>query len=137
MHKELLERVMELLLKGDSAVLAALRMQFQNSAIDSIEETGAGVFVDFEVSDSSLKLELQGVKKDFVFGDVFGVIDDVFGAVGFILFVKNGYISMLEGYSNIPEGWERVDNTMELKYIGEGTRDMTEISSKWTETGKE
>ena len=121
---------MSLLLSGDSIVLQQLKKQYENSKIIDIKETGKGIFVDFEVLDSSLGIKLDGVKKDFAFGDMYGKINDKYGDVEFILFVKDGYITMLEGFTYFSDGWSKVADTITLKYFNKD-RNINELESAW------
>ena len=130
MYEELINRVMDLLLSGESNILHILKKQFQNCNIKKIEETGSGVYVDFEIKDQSLRLEFDDTKGSFAFGDVYGTVDNFFGAVGFVLFVKNGYITTLEGYSNIPSSWCKVSADIPLGY-DEEKRNIAELEKTW------
>lgn len=131
MNNELIiKKVMSLLLSGDSNVLQQLEKQYENSKIVDIKETGKGIFVNFEVLDSSLRINLGGVKKDFVFGDVYGKINDEYGNVEFILFVRGGYITMLEGFTYFPDGWSKVTKTIALEYFNDD-RNINELESSW------
>ncbi|MFV0503300.1 MAG: hypothetical protein ACK5LT_04955 [Lachnospirales bacterium] len=129
-NKLIIQKVMNLLLSGNSAVLKQLMKQYKNSKITDIKETGKGVFVDFKILDTSLKLNLKGVKKDFAFGDVYGEISTEYGDVEFILFVKDGYITMLEGFTYFSDGWSRVTNKTVFRYFN-GDRDINELDKKW------
>ncbi|MDF9838029.1 MULTISPECIES: hypothetical protein [unclassified Breznakia] len=129
-NKLIIKKAMNLLLNGNSAVLKQLTKQYENSKITDIRETGKGIFVDFKVLDTSLKLNLKGVKKDFVFGDVYGEISTEYGDVEFILFVKDGYITMLEGFTYFSDGWSKVTNETVFRYFN-GDRDINELDKKW------
>ena len=128
MHKQLTNRVMNLLLAGDHYVLTVLRNQFHSASISSVEDTSVGMFVDFSVSEPERLEEQKGVKRDFEVGDVHGIAGR--SGVGFILFVRDGCISMLEGYSYEDADWEKVTDDIELTY-GDHGRDFKTLSSSW------
>lgn len=129
MYEKLCDRVMNMLLAGDLEVLKILKKQYAKSKIISIEETGKGIFVEFETSEEPLP-NSNKIKQDFVFGDVNGIVDEIIGAVGFILFVRDGYIVTLEGYSNVPGSWEKVNENLNLIYMPE-KRDLKKIEKSW------
>ena len=129
MYKQLTSRVMNMLLAGDYYVLNVLRNQFHSAVISSVEDTGVGMFVKFVISESERIDEQKGVKRDFAFGDVHGVVG-ASGGVGFILFVRDGCISVLEGYSYDSADWKKVTDDIVLEY-GENGRDFERLSSAW------
>lgn len=128
--KLIIHKVMSLLLSGDLKVLKQLMKQYKNSEIIDIKETGKGIFVDFKVLDSSLKLDLEGVKNNFVFGDVYGEINTEYGDVEFILFIENGYIKVLEGFTYFPDGWNKVTDEIVFKYFN-GNRNIHSLEERW------
>lgn len=125
LHEKLVEDVMDMLLEGNLELLQVIKKQYNASTIKSIEDTGAGFYVNFEVRDISLKL--QSPKDNISFGDVYGMYDGIFGAVGFVLFIRNGFISCLEGYSNIGGLWPTDDTDIELYYSTQGQRDFSNL----------
>jgi hypothetical protein len=131
MHRQLTNRVMNLMLEGDHYVLKTLREQFFSAQIESIEDTGVGMFVDFLVSGVDAVDNQKGVRKNFAFGDVHGEVEGSAG-VGFVLFIKEGYISMLEGYSYEDDAWKKVTENIKLNY-GENGRNIDVLSTSWKE----
>lgn len=125
LHEELTKKVMNLLLAGNTKTLRELRRQYEKSQIISIEDTGIGFYINFEVSDSNLKLHLH--KDCFNFGDVYGIYNGVFGAVGFILFIRNGFISCLEGFNSNGEKWPSKDIDIRLCYDTRGERNIPNV----------
>ena len=55
-HKKLVDRVMKMLLEGQDEFLYKLRIQFESSEILSEEESGVGIFVDFESHKDQIEL---------------------------------------------------------------------------------
>ncbi|QIB75182.1 hypothetical protein G3I44_13365 [Halogeometricum borinquense] len=92
---ELVDAVMEQLLDGDHQYLAILREQYRTAEVD-IEETGAGFFIEFEVSEEA---ETVPVTEDFHFGGVEVTMKGLSHGIGFVLFVRDGVIAELEGYT--------------------------------------
>jgi hypothetical protein len=124
-----LEReVMEMLLRGDDAVLRVLRDQLKASRVTGREFTGTGFYTTFAVPDCVARV--QG-NKSFNFGDVTAEIDGLQSGAGFVLFVKNGVIDFLEGYS-YDEQWPLRVERFTLAYIGGTERDLESLRKKWT-----
>ncbi len=94
-HKKLLEKVMQMILKGKSDVLHKLRKQYQ-IAKKTEEISDVGFYINFELNDEKYLVD----NKSFHIGDVYGTVKDQYAVVGFILFVKEGKIQMLEAYTN-------------------------------------
>lgn len=130
MLEKLRDKAMELLLSGDNPVLEVLRNQFESANVSIVENTGVGLFVEFAISNNVGKIEIEDVKEDFVFGDVYGTIDRIFGAIGFIVFVENGYLKTLEIYSIGLEFWEQITDDINIEYDS-NPRNLTDLEKKW------
>ena len=130
MLEKLRDKAMELLLSGDNPVLEVLRNQFESANVSIVENTGVGLFVEFAISNNVGKIEIEDVKEDFVFGDVYGTIDRIFGAIGFIVFVENGYLKTLEIYSIGSEFWEQITDDINIEYDS-NPRNLTDLEKKW------
>lgn len=124
-HEKLVKDVMNMLLDGESDLLQIIRKQYNIANIKSVEDTGVGFYINFEVPDIGLKL--QSPIDSISFGDVYGIYDGIFGAVGFVLFIRNGFLSCLEGYSNIGDLWPADDNAIKLCYSTQGERDISNL----------
>lgn len=85
---------LHLLLSGDDLSCQSLRNQLNYVAKIERTETGAGVYVVFELGDGVQPLE---TKDSFQISDVFAVSQKC-GEIGFLLFVKEGLIDCLEAY---------------------------------------
>jgi hypothetical protein len=130
MFEKLTKKAMDLLLTGDDYVLKNLRKQYENAIISTIENTNVGLLVSFEIPKSIEKINFKTIKRDFVFGDVFGTVDKVFGAVGFIIFIKDGYLKTLEIYSIGSDIWEQVTDDLDIRYNTE-PRDLEVLAMSW------
>lgn len=117
-HKRLLEKVMQMILKGKSDVLYKLRKQYQ-IAKKTEEISDVGFYINFEMNDEKYLVE----NKSFHIGDVYGTVKDQYAAVGFILFVKNGKIQMLEAYTNGIDKFPKDDEIILTYDNGEKQRD--------------
>ena len=112
-HKKLVDRVMKMLLEGQDEFLYKLRIQFESSEILSEEESGVGIFVDFESHKD--QIELEPIKGRIIFGDVIGMIQKK-PIVGFLLYIEDGLITTLEGYTLGDELWLDNEDEIELSY---------------------
>ena len=128
----LINTAMELLLDGDNQVLEILRNQLMSARISIVENTGVGLFVGFEVPKNIVKVESGDIKKDFVFGDVYGEVSGIYGAIGFLIFVRDGYLKTLEIYSIGSEFWEQVTDDLHIGYKNE-LRNIEELEKSWLE----
>jgi hypothetical protein len=100
---ELVDRLMPLLLGGDHPASAALREQYARAKITTIELTGVGFFVEFEVPPDAPRAAPRNLTGGNVNIHVEGVVHDA----GCVLFVRDGVIDMLEGYTYADEWPER------------------------------
>ena len=129
-HEELEKKLMEMLLSGDDIVLEELRIQYNNSVVESREFTGVGFFTNFNIIPGILPLANS---KNFVFGDINATIEGTKNSLGFILFVRDGYISMLEGYTYGSDKWPDNYSNLVISYFGpEGKRDLQKLREKWS-----
>ena len=92
---EMIDEVMEQLLAGDHPYLPILREQYR-SAHMSVEETGVGYVVEFEIPND---VERIPETADFNFGNVEARMDGLDYGLGFVLFVQDGFITELEGFT--------------------------------------
>jgi hypothetical protein len=123
--------VMSQLLRGDCAVLKALRDQFSVSRVKSREATGVGFYLNFDVSNDfpGVHVELE-CKRDFEVGDVEAEIDSLQHGAGFVLFIRDGRISFLEGYT-YDEPWPDEVKNFSLRYSSGEVRDLDELQRQW------
>lgn len=112
MHEVLADKVVKMLLSGNNEFLQILRNQYENSMIKSIENSTAGFFVNYDVS--NILIENENYMCDCQIGDVYGSVNDIEFAVGFLLYIKNGTIIMLEGYTNAIDNWPDNDDEIIL-----------------------
>ena len=99
--RELIERLMSLLLAGAHPTLAALREQYGSSRVRSIEYTGVGFFAEFDVPDEVSRVE----PASFTGGNVFMRLAGLEAGAGCVLFVHDGRLDMLEGFTYGDERW--------------------------------
>lgn len=85
---------LHLLLSGDDLSSQTLRAQLSYVAKIERTETGAGVYVVFELGDDAPPLENRA---NLQIADVFAVSKRC-DEIGFLLFVKEGLIDCLEAY---------------------------------------
>src|SRR5262245_25790022 len=83
------------LLEGKQPALAALREQFKQAKITSIEATGLGFYVDFEVP-ADLPLTDP---RNFTGGDAVINLEGAQAPAGCVLYVREGRLATLEGYT--------------------------------------
>jgi hypothetical protein len=119
---------MDMILKGDNAVLEGLRAQYLNSVFYEREFTGAGFYTRYKIN---VEIPAVASGKTFQITDVFGNVGDIKNAIGLILFIKDGYLSMLEGYT-IDSVWPQDYSKVTLLYNGQnGKRDFNKLERKW------
>jgi hypothetical protein len=126
MINELERKAMNLLLAGEEPVLAALRAQYQEASIKSIEYTGAGVYINYDVPNSVVNLPKT---LNFRFGDIEGHIDSLKHKIGFLLWIENGVLSFLEIYT-YDESFPSEITDFKLGYI-EGERNLNKLKESW------
>jgi hypothetical protein len=110
-------QVLELLLAGEDPVLAVLQEQMDTAKIESREFTGVGFYLDFEIPNTSKRIQdVLAVKENFCFGDVGAYFDmgDRRQQVGFLLWIKDGYLDNLEAYTYGLEKWPGEDKPFQL-----------------------
>lgn len=117
-HKNLADKVIEMLLQGDSEILKKLKKQYQ-IAKKTEELSDVGFYINFELNDEKYLID----NKSFHIGDVYGSVKDQYAAVGFILFVKDGKIQMLEAYTNGIDKFPKDDEIILTYDNGEKQRD--------------
>jgi hypothetical protein len=105
------QAVLEKLLAGDHAVLAALRAQAARARLTSRENTGVGFHCCLEVPPDVPLV----TPADFELGDVDATIEGLEHGAGFLLFVRGGRMTMLEGYS-YEEPWPQTIRNVNLSY---------------------
>ena len=127
MINELAHKAVELLLAGDDSTLAALRIQYQQSCVHSIELTGVGAYINYEIPESAINLPDS---LSFCFGDIEGNVKPLKHGVGFLLWIKNGKLSFLEIYT-YDEPWPSEIEEISLGYIG-GKRNFEELRKTWS-----
>lgn len=128
-HKELIDKVMKMLLNGDDRILSLLRKQYEASEIVSVKSSAVGFYVDYKVS--RFAVNEYDYNNTFQIGDVDGSINGVDGAVGFVLYIRAGYIVMLEGYTNALDHWPPDEKQIELSYDTGADRDLLSLKKKW------
>ena len=90
------DQVLEMLLRGEDAVLSVLRQQAKQLQVSSRKMTGVGFYTEFVVPSEVPRVP---GRPTFKLGDVNGTADNVKHGLGFLLYVKDGALSMLEGYT--------------------------------------
>lgn len=120
---KLVREVMKMLLAGNSAELEILRSQYDQSSIKSVELTGAGFYIDFDIPGSVQRLDKRC---HMYIGDLGGEVEGLEAGLGFILWIDDGAISSLEGYT-YEEEFPEILTGYRLAYFG-GERDLESIS---------
>jgi len=120
------QAIVTFLLKGESPALHALRIQRENSEIESVENNVVGLYINYT------QTEYSGPRfdSDISFGDIeikFEGNNDLFGA---IIFTKEGVISSMEIYSTGDGFPENIDEPL-MQYRCE-SRDYSEIEKSYT-----
>ena len=99
--RELIDRLMSLLLEGTHPSLAVLRAQHGASRLRSVEFTGHGFFAAFEVPDQVPRVE----PASFTGGNVAMRMSWLETGAGCLLFIREGRLDTLEGYTYGDEAW--------------------------------
>lgn len=129
--------VLNMLLAGDDAVLAALREQLASVTAVSRNLTGHGFYLHFVIPPTTLKLhEILPVKQNFCFGDVVASGESFNSGAGFLLWIQDGVLCTLEGYT-YDEPWPISVNSFEVKYISGEERDYGRLQLQWLKSAKE
>jgi len=84
MINKLVREVMELLLAGDEPIFAALRAQYSTVKIETIELTGVGGYINYNVPETAINLPET---LNFCYADVEGQIVSLKNGVGFLLWI--------------------------------------------------
>jgi len=114
------EKVLEMLLRGESEVLAILRQQAKQAQVSSRQMTGVGFYTEFAVPSDVPRVP---GRPTFKLGDVNGTVDNVNHGLGFLLYVKDGVLSMLEGYT-YDEPWPDEIRGLVLTYSSKQGRNL-------------
>jgi len=112
--------VLAMLLRGDHAVLAALRDQLAAATITRRELTGAGFFIDFAIPAAAPPAPVRTLR----FGDVEASLAGLEHGAGFVLFVNDGRLTMLEGYT-YGEPWPSPVTDFALRYHDPARADLS------------
>lgn len=83
------------MLVGDHPALAALRVQFDRGQVATVELTGAGFFVNYQVPDDTPHAQ----PSDFQGGNARIEAAGVTNGAGCILFVRGGRLAFLDCYT--------------------------------------
>jgi hypothetical protein len=83
------------LLAGDDPQLKVLRAQYEQAHVSSVESSGVGFFVNYEVPDDLA----VAIPPAFAGGDARIAIAGVEFGAGCVLFVREGRLSMFETYT--------------------------------------
>ena len=86
---------MPLLLEGDDPALAILRDQYQRSAISTVEITGHGVYVDFDVPADTMRTDPPSIAG----GNAVIQLDTSPYGAGCVVFVSEGRLQTFEGFT--------------------------------------
>jgi len=121
------KKVMEMLLKGDDAILELLREQYNTVKIKERKFTDTGFFTTFDVKDKNVIIPNC---KSFNFGDIVGEMENLKYGIGFILFIKDGILNILEGYT-YEEKWPKIITKYQFHYISGNERDLNKLREKW------
>jgi hypothetical protein len=89
------------LLVGDDPQLKILRVQFEQARVSSVESSGVGFFVNYDVSEQLA----AAVHSDFAGGDARITIAGLEAGAGCVLFVRGGHLALLETYTCWGERW--------------------------------
>lgn len=100
------------LLVGDHRAIAALRAQYDRSRIATVEMTGVGFFVNYDVPDDIP----PAVPSDFAGGTAEIHIAGLDHPAGCVLFVRAGHLSMLEVYI-VDKEWPDDDTVLSVERI--------------------
>jgi hypothetical protein len=114
---ELEERILAMLLQGDSAVLAVLRAQHGACKVADRDFTGIGCFSNFDVPADVARL---GIVSDFRIGDVYAEITGLKSTAGFILLIRSGVIDSLECFTQ-GESWPDDARLVRAYYVRPAT----------------
>lgn len=101
------EKVVEMLLSGETDELRRLRNQYE-AAETTLERSTTGFFVHFDVPDDTEPIE---TKERTILRGVYATVDCLQHGMDFMLFVDDGRLSMLEGYTHqeeLPDDMETV-----------------------------
>ncbi|MDD6734608.1 MAG: hypothetical protein PUE21_08740 [Lachnospiraceae bacterium] len=129
-HEELIKEVMDRLLSGPNELVGQLKDQYNSLKVISVEDTGAGFYVDFGKKNEDLEaLDNNTFLPSFQIGDVYGNIKGTPTAVGFILFINDGFIKMLEAYTIMVDSWPN-DRDIELIYDTGKERNVEVLKKK-------
>ena len=92
---ELVRHLMPLLLEGDDPALAILRDQYHRSTISTVEITGHGIYVDFDVPADTMRTDPPSIAG----GNAFIQLDTSPHGAGCVVFVTEGRLETFEGFT--------------------------------------
>ena len=98
---DLAARLVPQLLAGDNPQLKLLRAQFPHARVSSVESSGVGFFVNYDVPEQLAAT----VPSDFAGGDARIKIAGLETGAGCILFVRGGRLAFFETYVYGDESW--------------------------------
>ena len=92
---ELVRHLMPLLLEGDDPALATLRDQYQQATVSTVEITGHGVYVDFDVPADTMPADPAYITG----GNAVIQLDTSPHGAGCVVFVSEGRLRTFEGFT--------------------------------------
>ena len=110
---DLESRALEMLLHGDSSILAPLRAQMNTCVVTGRTFTGAGFFTDFAVASAAVCRAAAG---SFRVGDVYAQISGLDHDAGFLLLVQRGVLHSLECFTH-GEPWPSEPRLIRTYYV--------------------
>ena|SRR2546430_1323775 len=109
--EQLTKSVMQLLLAGDEPALVGLRNQYQGAEVESLEFSGVGAFVNFQLPETALLVN----PPNFVLQDIELELEGLEHSVTVLLFVRGGKLTMLEFAAHEP--WPEQPRVRKLGYL--------------------
>ncbi|HND31717.1 MAG TPA: hypothetical protein PLA94_17060 [Myxococcota bacterium] len=110
--QELVDRLMQQLLGGDTPTLRALRTQYDAASIREVSHTGVGLFVYFHIPQDIPRIEPADIMGGCADIEMLGV---ELGATC-LLFVRGGHLHSLE-VANYDEPWPEQVSVLGIRNV--------------------
>jgi hypothetical protein len=125
-------KLIDMLLAGNSDMLSELRKQYTLSTLESREVSVVGFYLNFKLPANIARVNeiIPYSRSHFCFGGVGATIPGLISGAGFLVWVVDGFFSKIEGYTYGDDELPKNIDRFKLRYYS-GRRNIKELEKKW------